>query len=167
MSRNVLSALVVTHLLMMPFVVHGKVATLSRLVRALRALEGRRFASALHHLMATHRALPAVTLAAETTAEFTLLLVRHARHVDDAEVVRLRQHLERIREHDLAGGSSATAVVVVVVAVADAGVAVGDTPVRHGNVGARHHRRRGRAMTFLRRRRELLLLLLLVGAVGA
>lgn len=146
---------------------HGKISTLPRLVRALRALEGRRFVTALHHLVATHRALPAVTLAAETTAEFALLLVRHTRHVDDAEVVRLRQHLERIREHDLAGGSSATAAVVIVVAIA--GVAVGHTPVRHGNVGTCHHRRRGCAMTFLRRRRELLLLLLLllVGAVGA
>lgn len=94
MSRNILSALVVAHLLMMPLIVHGKVATLPRLVRALWALEGRRFASALYHLVTAHRALPAITLAAETTAEFTLLLVRHTRHVDDAEVVRLRQHLE-------------------------------------------------------------------------
>lgn len=150
---------------MMPLVVHGEVAALPRLVRTLRTLEGRRFAAALHHLVATHRALPAVTLAAETTAEFALLLVRHARHVDDAEVVRLRQHLERIREYDLAGGSSVTAaVVVVVVAVANAGVAVADTSICHGDVGTRHHRRRGRAVTLLRRE---LLLLLLVGAVGA
>lgn len=57
-----------------------------------------------------------------------------------------------------------TAAIVVVVVVA--GVAVADTPVRHGDVGTRHHRRCGRAVTLLRRRLELLLLLL-VGAVGA
>lgn len=158
-----LSALVVAHLLMMPFIVHGKVATLPRFVRALWTLKGRRFASALHHLVAAHRALPAITLAAETTTEFTLLLVRHTRHVDDAEVVRLRQHLERIRKHDLAGGSGTTPAVVVVVVVAGTSVAVADTPVSHGDIGTRHHRRRGRAVTLLRRE----LLLLLVGAVGA
>lgn len=158
-------AFVVAHLLMMPLKVHGQISALPRLVRALRALEGRRFAAALHRLVATHRALPAVALAAETAAELPLLLVRHAGHEDDAEVVRPRQHLERIRKYDLAGGRGTAAAVVTAAAVIVAVVATGDvtvagTSVRHGDVGPRHHRRCGRAVALLRRR----LLPLKVGA---
>lgn len=150
-------AFVVAHLLMMPLKVHGQISALPCLVRAFRALEGRRLAAALHRLVATHRTLPTVALAAETAAEFPLLLVRHASHEDDAKVVRPRQHLERIRKYDLASrrGTAAavvTAAAVIVAVVTTSDVAVAGTSVRHGDVGPRHHRRCGRAVSLLRRR---------------
>ena len=84
---------------MMPLVMHGKVAPLSGLVRALGTLESRRLAAALDHLVSPHGALPSVALAAEAAAELALLLVRHAAHVDDADFcLGPGQDLERIRE---------------------------------------------------------------------
>lgn len=73
---------------MMAFKVHGQVASLPGLVRALRALECRGFAAAFYHFVATHCALPAVALAAETAAELPLLFVGYT-HVDGVEVMRL------------------------------------------------------------------------------
>lgn len=149
-------AFVVAHLLMMPLKVHGQISALPRLVRAFRALEGRRLAAALHRLVATHRALPAVALAAETAAELPLLLVRHTGHEDDTEVVRPRQHLERVRKYDLAGRRGTAAAVVaaaavVVAVITTAGdVAVAGASVRHRDVGPRHHRRCGRPVSLLR-----------------
>lgn len=150
-------AFVVAHLLMMTLKVHGQISALPRFIRTFRTLEGRRLAAALHRLVATHRALPTITFAAETAAELPLLLVRHAGHEDNTEVVWPRQHLERIRKHDLVGRRGAAAAVVTTAAVVVAVIATGDvavagTSVRHGNVGPRHHRRCGRAVALLRRR---------------
>lgn len=69
--------------------------------------------------------------------------------------MRLRQHLERIRKHDLVGGhGAATAVVaaaaVVVAVVATDDVAVAGTSVCHGDVGPRQHRRCRRTGPLLR-----------------
>lgn len=102
---------------MVSLVVYGQVAALSRLVWALGALKRRGFTAALDHLVSSHGALPAIALAAEATAEFPLLLVRDA-HVDDVNVARLRQHLERVREHHLARRAPAAALLAAVVAAA-------------------------------------------------
>lgn len=127
---------------MMPFKVHGQISALPRFIRTFWTLEGRRFAAALDHLVATHRALPTVAFTTKTAAELPLLFVRHTSHEDNAEVMRLRQHFERIRKHDLASGhSTATAVVtaaaVVVAVVATDDIAVAGTSVCHGDVGPR------------------------------
>lgn len=54
---------------------HAQVATLLGSVRALRALEARLFATALHHLMPAEGALPPVLLLARRAAVQLLIIV--------------------------------------------------------------------------------------------
>lgn len=117
MRQENLGGLVVLDLLMMPLVVHGQIAALPCLVRAHGALKGGRFPAALDHLVAAHRALPPITFPAKLTPELSLLLVRHA-HVNDAQIARLGQHLERVGKYDLARGRACATAIVVSTVVA-------------------------------------------------
>lgn len=87
---------------MVSFIMNGQVASLACLVRTFGTLKSRRFTTALNHLVTTHRALPSVALAAETTTEFPLLFVRYA-HVNDAQVTWLRKDFERVGKYNFAG----------------------------------------------------------------
>lgn len=146
---------------MVTLVVYRQIATLPGLVRAHRALKGRRFASAFDHFVTTHRAFPSITLSAKLAPKLSLLLVRNA-HIYNTKITGLRQYLERIRKYHLTGRRTRTTTIVVSAIVAVTVPSVAGASARQNYTASRRgcsgRRRRATSLTGL----LLLWLLLLV-----